>query len=721
VAVAAESTDWRIAGHHFVAAGDLDDARRVLANAIETILATGTYAAAEIIASGLAPRTTPDATVEIIASRMAMKRGDIAGALASARTAVDVAPELEVALWNALMICASCSALDDMEKIESRLRAFRSPPVRRLSSEAIVAGIRSSVDGDLDLAARLNAEAANASLVEGNAHFRGVALTNLAQIQRVQGDAPGALESALEAIGVLESTSSGVELVSAKLAAAWAEAHLGRMSAARLLYGQGLAETVRPVEASFEAADIEVLYGDRERGESLLSGLESGIDPSHEVGEQATLTWIAADVRRGDAHAAERRLATLSFGRPATGPAIEARRRVAVAEVQALLGSDAEANAYRAARAIATRQHAHLWSRYANCLQLLRDPEAGRVTLTPWMRAEPAYLSMAAEASCLAIDRFDDEALAVLGEEARRRPERWRPPLRLTIGLDSGTRQLRCALILEEIGTADDVPRLRQIGRQGRGGSRSTLGRALARRLAARVWIEDLGRVEIEIGGRTVDGSQVRRKVLALLCILLTKPGMAASREELVEALWPDTDPAAALNSLNQTVYFLRRVIEPEYQEDLSPGYVEQSSETLWLDPELITSRSRACRNLLRDVRGDPTPEQALEIARAYRGRFALDFLYEDWSSEYRNSLHAAYLRVVEAALRLDLNSGHYPRGIEVAQLAAEVEPESEDIQLALLRFYRLSGSLAAAAEQYGHYARTLREIGVEPQPLSAI
>ncbi len=85
------------------------------------------------------------------------------------------------------------------------------------------------------------------------------------------------------------------------------------------------------------------------------------------------------------------------------------------------------------------------------------------------------------------------------------------------------------------------------------------------------------------------------------------------------------------------------------------------------------------------------------------------------------DSLHASYLRVVEAALRLDLNSGHYARGIEVAQLAAEAEPESEEIQLAVMRLFRLSGSYAAAAEQYGHYAQTLREIGIEPQPLSSL
>jgi LuxR family maltose regulon positive regulatory protein len=721
VAVAAEPFDWQISCSHYVAAGDLDDARRVLAAAIEAILATGAYAAAEVIGDALPPKPVPDAVVAIIASRMAMKRGDREGALSHARMAVDAAPDLEVALWNALMVSASCSALDEMARIEAQLRVLSSPPIRRLSSQAIVAGIQSSVDGDLDLAARLTAEAARASLEEGNTHFRGVGLTNLAQILRVQGDARGSLESAMEAIAALESTSSGVELVSARLAAAWAQAHLGQMPAARDLYHQGLAETVRPIETAFEAADIEVFYGDREQAESLLNRLGSDLDPVDDVGEQATLTWIAADVRRGDAQSAQKRIATLSFGRPATGPAIEARRYVALAEVEALVNSPTAPGAARSAREVAARQRAHLWSKYSELLETLGGSHARPVSLPSWVRNEPAYLSMAAEATCREIDRLDDEAIAVVFAEARARPDRWRPALRQTVLDGGGQKQLRCASILEEVGTQEDVPLLRRTARQGRGLARSSLGRRLARRLAAPVYVEDLGRVEIQIGDRIVDGSHVRRRVLALLCLLLTKPDMAASREELTDALWPDSDPAAALNSLNQTVYFLRRVIEPEYQEDLSPGYVEQGSETLWLDRELISSRSRSCRSLLRDVRGDPTPEQALTIAHAYHGRFALDFLYEDWSAEYRDSLHAAYLRVIEAALRLDLNSGHYLRGIEVAQLAAEIEPESEDIQLALLRFYRLSGSLAAAAEQYGHYARTLREIGIEPQPLSTI
>ncbi len=50
--------------------------------------------------------------------------------------------------------------------------------------------------------------------------------------------------------------------------------------------------------------------------------------------------------------------------------------------------------------------------------------------------------------------------------------------------------------------------------------------------------------------------------------------------------------PRSPVNSLNQTLYFLRRVFEEDYSEDLSPGYVHHDSDVIWLDRELVTSRS---------------------------------------------------------------------------------------------------------------------------------
>jgi DNA-binding SARP family transcriptional activator len=183
----------------------------------------------------------------------------------------------------------------------------------------------------------------------------------------------------------------------------------------------------------------------------------------------------------------------------------------------------------------------------------------------------------------------------------------------------------------------------------------------------------------------------------------------------VVDSLWPDLDPQAALNSLNQTVYFLRRVFEPSYADDTSPGYVGQDGETIWLDPELVDGRSRRCLELIRSTQGPPSPETALALANEYRGKFALDFAYDEWSAAHRDALHAGYLRVMEHAIRIDLDTGHFGRGTYLAERALEMDPESEEIQAALVRLYRLSGAHAAAAEQYGHYAATMRELGLEP------
>src|ERR1051326_5707741 len=99
------------------------------------------------------------------------------------------------------------------------------------------------------------------------------------------------------------------------------------------------------------------------------------------------------------------------------------------------------------------------------------------------------------------------------------------------------------------------------------------------------------------------------------------------------------------------------------------------------------------------------TPDGSVSLATEYRGRFALDFAYEDWSAPYRDTLHASYLRIVEHAVRLDLDSGHIGRGTYIAERAAEVDPDAEEIQIALVRLYRHSGAHAAAGEQYANYA----------------
>jgi DNA-binding SARP family transcriptional activator len=248
------------------------------------------------------------------------------------------------------------------------------------------------------------------------------------------------------------------------------------------------------------------------------------------------------------------------------------------------------------------------------------------------------------------------------------------------------------------------------------------LGRTLARRIADKVHVEDQNRVVVHVGDRQIMGSAVRRKVLALLCFLLSRPELASTRDQALEALWPDLDPLDAVNSLNQTVYFLRRVLEERYVDDLSPGYLHHDSDLVWLDRELVSSRSNECRLLIKTLPPIPSPDQVLDLAMRYQGRFALDFEYEEWAAPFRDWLHASFLEIVERAVTGDIESGHFERGIVLARRVLDIDPGAEQIELSLLRLYRASGAHAAAAEQYGHYASVMREqLGLEPPPLDSL
>ena len=116
--------------------------------------------------------------------------------------------------------------------------------------------------------------------------------------------------------------------------------------------------------------------------------------------------------------------------------------------------------------------------------------------------------------------------------------------------------------------------------------------------------LRDMGHVSHQAWGSGCRRIRIRRKVLSLICFLLTKPGFMATRDQVLEALWPDLEPAVAVNSLNQTVYFLRRVFEDPYREDESANYLHHDGEVvrIWI-PALATSQSGICRLLAERAR----------------------------------------------------------------------------------------------------------------------
>jgi LuxR family maltose regulon positive regulatory protein len=714
IAEAARARSWLLAAEHYSRAGSPGKSAEVIEGAIHEILGSGAFESA----LGVMERSDQAASAEslVLGSRRELAAGRPIEAVALADAAMERSGGRDFAVLNAISIHIAAGDMEKAVALTARVRDSDQHVLGRVAA-SVPAMLATSVEGRID-----DARAAFEALVrelarEGTDHFRGVALANLAYLLRAEGDAEGARAHAREAIITLEHSKSRVELVSARLVLAWALAHLGDLNAARQEIDRAAEEApaIQSLEVAYEACEIEALYGSARRAADHIERVPESQPRTPDAAEQASLAYALALVRCGELERARELVAGFRPRAIRSAVAFELKRLVVAAELAVARGSPSASREIDDAIALASNQRARYWERHLAVLRSVAAPSGAPDAIRDLLKSDPAHVSALAEFVVPALGTIG-EAMPQLEEEAARRPQRWRPALRELLSSPAGPATHCAATLLERIGQADDVQLLRRVARSaGSASVRPEYGRTLARRLAPRVYVEDLGPIEIQVGDRVVDRSSVRRKVLALLCYLLTRHRFSATREEVLEALWPDSDPTTALNSLNQTVYFLRRVFEPAYAEEMSPGYLLQDGETVWLDANLVRSRSSDCLELVDRVRRDGSGPALDELADSYRSRFALDFAYEEWASGFRDGLHIAYLRTIEKAIRAESDAGRFERAAQLAELARRADSESEVIHGWLVRLYRLAQAHAAAAEQSVKYRDSLAALGLDP------
>ena len=201
-------------------------------------------------------------------------------------------------------------------------------------------------------------------------------------------------------------------------------------------------------------------------------------------------------------------------------------RRVTAAYVAVASHSRDSQRLVQGAQRAAKLQGATRWRRVAELLTAFEGrAKSLSASVASVGRTAPWNLTFVADLICRRLDELGEEASQVLESAVRLHPGRWRFALRQIIPIAGASEGLKAARILELVGEKADIPRLRTFARTHRRLNRaSQVGRMLARRLADRAWVEDQSRVAIVIAERQVAGPTVRRKVLALLCFLLTRP-----------------------------------------------------------------------------------------------------------------------------------------------------------------------------------------------------
>jgi DNA-binding SARP family transcriptional activator/tetratricopeptide (TPR) repeat protein len=718
---ASAGTDWRAAAYHYRQAGEDEAVAQTIAGAIPEIMGSGQHsmAAAEIDRVPVEARLP---ALDLVASRIQMQRRDYDPAIATTNaflaTVDPGSQESDYALLNLITLYLQAGRGSSALPLARQLGATTSSEQLRLIAEATALMIESTDDGSIDAMSNHLRSMAHRQR-DSHPHFFGVTMLNLALTSTIQDDPQAAIGAADDAIDALEQTSSTLELAAALTARSYALTLLGQHDQAQATIER--ATELDEMEPAYERADLADSYSNPDAAGAALETLSASTDRYARHNFVIQSAWHLG--RRGRYEEAN---ALLLESDQSGGVLIghATARRVVAAYIAVASGAANASGLADEAWRVATHQGATRWRRVA---QLLRSYLGSSAEFSSGVheigQVAPWDVTHVADLVARRLGDLDDRALETARLAATTHPGRWRFVLRRQIDESNLSSGIHAAQLLEIIGDRSDIQRLREFARLNRKQpGMLSLGRPLARMLADPVFVEDQNRVAVIVGSRHIAGSTLRRKVLALLCFMLTRPEFASTRDQVLDALWPDVDPPDAVNSLNQTVYFLRRVLEENYVDDLSPGYLHHDSDLLWLDQGLLSSRSGLCQALITSMPRSPTPDQVARLVDAYEGRFALDFEYEEWAAPFRDWLHASYLEIVERAVTADIETGHFDRGIGLARRALRVDPTADNIEVSLLRLYRASGAHAAAAEQYSHYASSVREqLGVEPPALESL
>lgn len=220
-----------------------------------------------------------------------------------------------------------------------------------------------------------------------------------------------------------------------------------------------------------------------------------------------------------------------------------------------------------------------------------------------------------------------------------------------------------------------------------------------------------LGRLEVTRDGEPISlgGGQQR----ALLAMLVLERGRVVPVDRLVDALWGEQPPKAAVHTVRVYVSQLRKVLGDAVLVTDDRGYVLQVGAGC-LDADRFESLATEARSVAEsdNAKACATLREALAL---WRGAALADFADEPFARHEIARLDELRLGALEALFDLELEAGRGPELVSELEVSAAANPGRErfcaQLMLALYRADRQVDALDA-------YRRTrdyLDALGIEP------
>lgn len=234
-----------------------------------------------------------------------------------------------------------------------------------------------------------------------------------------------------------------------------------------------------------------------------------------------------------------------------------------------------------------------------------------------------------------------------------------------------------------------------------------------------------LGQTQVFVGERTIaDHAWRLRSARALLLLLLITPGHALPRDRVLDLIWTEAEPDAALRSFYKALHSLRRVLEPDLDHGRESAYVGARSEVIQLHQAMVGQiDAEEFEQVVRGAASVPSARRPALLRTAialYQGDLLPTELYADWPVARRETLRRLYQDAVLELAELEAAAGRPHATVAELEVLLATDRTLEAAHRALMRAYAAAGQRDRALRQYLHCRTALaEELGSEPDELT--
>jgi ATP/maltotriose-dependent transcriptional regulator MalT/DNA-binding SARP family transcriptional activator len=295
-------------------------------------------------------------------------------------------------------------------------------------------------------------------------------------------------------------------------------------------------------------------------------------------------------------------------------------------------------------------------------------------------------------------------------------PRHWTPVVGLLIPSLTGDIRADVIAAIEDHADPTTPAALRHVD----GGDVQEARKKLIQRFAQRIYVRSFGSLTIHPRTWDAPGAVLgRRRMRLLLGLLVAHADAGLTRDQAIDIMWPDSDPSAAVNSLNQTVFQLRRLFDPNYREAESPQYIISNVETVQLNKDLVDTDLREVRRLSDELARPDSQSAHAEMARRLvdlvRGEFLADLRYEDWVSAAQLTVHSEVRNALLPIARGEALGLTHDAVLRAGSALTALDPYDETAHIAVAHHLASSGRRRQAKQFLGRFVRRLRDDLDEP------